>query len=275
MNMPNQPASEGSLNESVSKSKSNVRLFVFVVIAVHAVFFAGVLLQACKPKEEKAAQLPSSPPPPLDNPPPYAGGYQPGGNAGLPPGGPPPISLPPGGGIASAPGGLPPQGSPGGVALPPPPAQPAIVETPQPPPAAPPVAPVAPVAPAPVDSGSGPKQHAIAKGDSFSTLAKKYGVSAAAIAKANPDANPTKLKVGQKITIPAAAPKGAAAPEKSAVGKAGPGEYTVKSGDTLGKIAKAHKTSVKAIRDLNKLKTDQIKVGQKLTLPAGGEASTK
>lgn len=275
MNMPNQPASEGSLNESVSKSKSNVRLFVFVVIAVHAVFFAGVLLQACKPKEEKAAQLPSSPPPPLDNPPPYAGGYQPGGNTGLPPGGPPPISLPPGGGIASAPGGLPPQGSPGGVALPPPPAQPAIVETPQPPPAAPPVAPVAPVAPAPVDGGSGPKQHAIAKGDSFSTLAKKYGVSAAAIAKANPDANPTKLKVGQKITIPAAVPKGAAAPEKSAVSKAGPGEYTVKSGDTLGKIAKAHKTSVKAIRDLNKLKTDQIKVGQKLTLPAGGEASTK
>lgn len=267
MNMPNQPASEGSLNESVSKSKSNVRLFVFVVIAVHAVFFAGVLLQACKPKEEKAAQLPSSPPPPLDNPPPYAGGYQPGGNTGLPPGGPPPISLPP--------GGMSPQGNPGGVALPPPPAQPAIVDTPQPPPAAPPVAPVAPVAPAPVDGGSGPKQHAIGKGDSFSTLAKKYGVSAAAIAKANPDANPTKLKVGQKITIPAAAPKGAAAPERSAVGKAGPGGYTVKSGDTLGKIAKAHKTSVKAIRDLNKLKTDQIKVGQKLTLPAGGEASTK
>jgi LysM repeat protein len=50
-----------------------------------------------------------------------------------------------------------------------------------------------------------------------------------------------------------------------------PGTHTVKSGETLGKIAKANKTTVKAIRDLNKLKTDQIKVGQKLKLPAAGE----
>lgn len=127
--------------------------------------------------------------------------------------------------------------------------------------------------PEPPPSLDGPKQHTIGKGDSFSTLAKKYGVSAAAITKANPDANPNKLKIGQKVTIPAAAPK-SATPETKKTADAKPdeaGTYTVKSGDTLGKVAKANKTTVKAIRDLNKLKTDQIKVGQKLKLPAASD----
>lgn len=244
--MPNQPATEGSLNESASKSKSNVRLFVFVVIAVHAIFFAGVLLQACKPKEEpKPAQYTPATPPPLDNPPPPA-------YTALPPGGPPPISLPP------------------------PPVAPALPE----PPAAP--APVAPalVVPAPTTTAAGPnagpKQHVIAKGDSFATLAKKYGVPTAAITKANPDANPTKLKIGQKITIPAPTEKGATpTPTTPGAKKDNAGEYTVKSGDSLGKIAKANKTTVKALRDLNHLKTDQIKVGQKLKLSGAAAAPEK
>lgn len=245
--MPNQPATEGSLNESASKSKSNVRLFVFVVIAVHAIFFAGVLLQACKPKEEpKPAQFGPSTPPPLDNPPPPA-------YTALPPGGPPPISLPP------------------------PPVAPAF---PEPPVAPAPVVP-APIAPAPTttaaDPNAGPKQHVIAKGDSFSALAKKYGVPASAITKANPDANPTKLKIGQKITIPAPTEKGAAptAPKTPGAKTENAGEYTVKSGDSLGKIAKANKTTVKALRDANHLKTDQIKVGQKLKLPGAAAAPGK
>jgi LysM repeat protein len=46
-----------------------------------------------------------------------------------------------------------------------------------------------------------------------------------------------------------------------------PRTYTVKSGDTLTKVATAHKTTVKALRAANNLKTDAIKVGQKLTIP--------
>jgi LysM repeat protein len=46
----------------------------------------------------------------------------------------------------------------------------------------------------------------------------------------------------------------------------------VKSGDTLIRIAKAHGTTVKAIKSLNGLTTDRIKVGQKLNLP-GKEAA--
>lgn len=247
MNNPNQPAPEGSLSES-SKPKSNVRLFVFVIIAIHAVFFAGVLLQACKPKEEpKITSVAPTPPAPLND------LYPSAGNSGLPPGGPPPIALPGGPGTPQQP-------------LPPPPVSPAF---PEPPPAQPPVAVAPPIKPEVPPSVDGPKQHTIGKGDSFSTLAKKYGVSVASIVKANPDANPTKLKVGQKVTIPAAAPKSATPDKKTADAKPDElGTYTVKSGDTLGKVAKANKTTVKAIRDLNKLKTDKITVGQKLKLPS-------
>ncbi|NGX37396.1 MAG: Peptidoglycan endopeptidase LytF [Chlamydiae bacterium] len=43
--------------------------------------------------------------------------------------------------------------------------------------------------------------------------------------------------------------------------------YTVVTGDSLWKIARAHNTSVQALRDTNHLKTDSLKVGQTLTIP--------
>ena len=42
----------------------------------------------------------------------------------------------------------------------------------------------------------------------------------------------------------------------------------MKSGDNLTKIATAHGVTVKALRAANGLKTDSIKVGQKLKIPA-------
>ncbi len=44
--------------------------------------------------------------------------------------------------------------------------------------------------------------------------------------------------------------------------------YVVKSGDNLTRIAKAHHTTVQAIKAANGLKTDRILAGQKLKLPA-------
>ena len=43
--------------------------------------------------------------------------------------------------------------------------------------------------------------------------------------------------------------------------------YVVKRGDTLSGIAKRHGTSVSKIKRLNNLKSDLIKIGQKLALP--------
>lgn len=43
--------------------------------------------------------------------------------------------------------------------------------------------------------------------------------------------------------------------------------YIVKSGDSLGKIALDHKTTIKQLKELNHLTNDQIVVGQKLEIP--------
>jgi type IV secretory pathway VirB10-like protein len=43
--------------------------------------------------------------------------------------------------------------------------------------------------------------------------------------------------------------------------------YVVKSGDSLSRIAKAHKTTVRALKAANGLKTDRIDAGRKLELP--------
>jgi LysM repeat protein len=117
----------------------------------------------------------------------------------------------------------------------------------------------------------------VVKGDSFSKIAKKFGVSVKAIEAANPNVVPTKLQVGQKLSIPAGSGATAApAPTGMApAGATGGAElYTVKSGDTLTKIAKAYATTVKAIESENNLATTQIKVGQKLKIPAKAEAAT-
>jgi LysM repeat protein len=113
------------------------------------------------------------------------------------------------------------------------------------------------------------KDHTVAKGDSFYTISKKYGVTVRAIAEANPGVDSTRLKIGQKLKIPA--PSAARAATNGGGTAAGDEKsYTVKSGDTLMKIAKAHGVTVKALRSANNLRTDRITVGQKLKIPAKG-----
>jgi LysM repeat protein len=57
-------------------------------------------------------------------------------------------------------------------------------------------------APAATVDASGKKLHAIAAGDTFSSLSKQYGVSVKAIQEANPEADSSHLKIGQQIVIP-------------------------------------------------------------------------
>lgn len=54
---------------------------------------------------------------------------------------------------------------------------------------------------APVQAGK-PREHVLEFEDTLSGLAKRYGVTTAAIMKANPGLDPKKLKPGKKITIP-------------------------------------------------------------------------
>ena len=140
----------------------------------------------------------------------------------------------------------------------------------------PPTVPETPVPPAPP---VGATEYTIAKGDSFSTIAPKFHVTAKAIADANPGVDSKKLHIGQKIHIPAPtttttnpAPAGTGTTAIETPAVTGEQTYTVKSGDNLTKIATQFGITVKALRAANSLRTDSIKVGQKLKIPAKAAA---
>ncbi len=109
------------------------------------------------------------------------------------------------------------------------------------------------------------------KGDTLAKIAKAHGVTLKALEDANPGVVPTKLKINQKLTLPAG---GAAAPaatgtsagaDMTGTSTGGEETYTVKSGDTLTKIAKAHGVTLKALEAANpSVDPNHIKVGLKV-----------
>ena len=141
-----------------------------------------------------------------------------------------------------------------------------------PPPVAATNPPVAPVAPGePVAPPAVATEYTVVQGDTLGAIAKNNHISLKALTDANPGVEPTKLKIGQKLHIPAPATATATTSPMSAApvdSTGGEQVYTVKSGDVLYNIAKAHGTTVKAIRTANDLKSDRIVVGQKLKIPA-------
>jgi LysM repeat protein len=233
INTPNPLIPQGALPEV--RSKSRTRIVVFAILAVHVVFVCVLLLQGCKRTTETGQGEETNVPalPTFE----------------------PPTNL------------TPPQPSPFQPPVPSQPTQLVSDVIPQVPP------PVPPPQPPPTVPGEGEREHVVVKGDSFYTLGRKYGVSSKAIAEANPGVDSTRLKLGQKLRIPAPSPTRAAhAGANGGTTETGEKIYSVKSGDTLLKIAKAHGVTVKALRSANKLPTDQIKVGQKLRIPAKASA---
>ncbi len=123
--------------------------------------------------------------------------------------------------------------------------------------------------------------YTVQSGDSLSKIAAKVGVTAREITELNNIKDANKIRVGQKLVLPSyaqsvpageskpAAKKPAAKPQPAAPAVAGKGEYVVRSGDSLSKIAVRNGTTVKALREVNDLKSDMIRIGQKLKLPAG------
>jgi LysM repeat protein len=154
-----------------------------------------------------------------------------------------------------------------------PPSLPSVTSTSAPPATMSNTMPVAtPPPPPPAPEVPATTEYVVLKGDSFYTIAQKFHLKMKDVEAANPNVQPTKLKAGQKIQVPAGA-SGAGAtantPGTNAMSDSG-GEttYVVKPKDTLTKIAKEFGTTVKALRALNSLKIDAIKAGQKLKVPS-------
>jgi LysM repeat protein len=92
--------------------------------------------------------------------------------------------------------------------------------------------------------------HVVKKGDTLSSLARKYSLTVEDLKELN-DLNAAKgLKAGQKLLLR----------------KTGPRTYTVKKGDTIWKIAKKFAMDEEEIMFLNDLETDDLRPGRKLLL---------
>jgi len=229
MSTPNPLVPQGTLPD---KGKSHVRIAVFTILAIHVVLLGGLLILGCKKTEEPPPSDLSSLTnafPPL--PPPDFPPIEPT-NPPVNTGFPPPTYTPP--------------------TYTPPTYTPPTFVTPEPP---------------PVLTGPG-TEHVVIKNESFSTIAKKYGVSIRAIEEANPGVDSRRLKIGQKLRIPAASAPRATGVANGSLTSEGLKVYTVKSGDNLTKIASAHDVKIKELRAVNGLRTDALKVGQKLKIPS-------
>ncbi|WP_426225664.1 LysM peptidoglycan-binding domain-containing protein [Pseudarthrobacter sp. DSP2-3-2b1] len=124
-----------------------------------------------------------------------------------------------------------------------------------------------------------PAEYSVARGDTISGIAGKFGLDTYEVLKLNNLQPNTIIYPGQKIKLTGPA---ASAPAQSAPATAAPaaspasagGSYTVKSGDTLGAIAARHNVSLADIFSWNGLNMRSIIYpGQKVKVGAGEAAA--
>lgn len=115
-------------------------------------------------------------------------------------------------------------------------------------------------------------RHKIRRGETISTIARKYGVSQYAIFEANNLSRRSKIYAGKSLIVPVPNDRSYQRSKKDEY-KADGNLYTVRSGDTVWDIARAFGTTPEKIRRLNKLdRRSRIYVGEKLRIYSSGGA---
>ncbi len=118
--------------------------------------------------------------------------------------------------------------------------------------------------------------HRVRRGETLSTIAKRYRSSVRAIVAFNGLRSARFIRAGWKLKIPlrgtkvsrrpAPTPKKISLTTPSSTGSEFV-QYTVRRGDSLWKIARRFGTTTKAIRRFNQLSSPQLRIGQILYIP--------
>ncbi|MEZ4611563.1 MAG: LysM peptidoglycan-binding domain-containing protein [Caldilineaceae bacterium] len=104
-------------------------------------------------------------------------------------------------------------------------------------------------------------EHVVQPGETLGTIAEKYGISSAELARANNIANPNLLREGQVLRIPGIDPPTAARLRGET--------HVVQSGESMSQIALDYGVTVDAILAANELSNpNDLRVGQELVIPA-------
>ncbi|MCS7056266.1 MAG: LysM peptidoglycan-binding domain-containing protein [Thermoflexales bacterium] len=110
-----------------------------------------------------------------------------------------------------------------------------------------------------------PREYVVQPGDTLLGIALAFGVSMASIQALNNLEDPSLIRAGQTLKIPAEQPQ----PGESALWTL----YTVRPGDTLSAIAARFQLKVADLTRANQISEDAIiRVGQKLVIPVGSAA---
>ena len=102
----------------------------------------------------------------------------------------------------------------------------------------------------------GGEKYIVSSGDNLGKIANKYKTSVDELVRLNDISDPNMININQELVVPKIA-------QDSTLNK-----YTVKSGDTLGKLATKYNTSVTQLAKLNNIQdVNKINVNQELILP--------
>ncbi|MEP7041217.1 MAG: LysM peptidoglycan-binding domain-containing protein [Chloroflexota bacterium] len=121
--------------------------------------------------------------------------------------------------------------------------------------------------------------HVVASGETLTGIARRYGSTIAALARANGIANPSYLRTGQRLTIPGAAASTPAEPPEARPAKApapvvAPTIHVVASGENLTRIARRYGSTVAAIAKANGIANPSyLRPGKRLTIPGAATSA--
>lgn len=123
------------------------------------------------------------------------------------------------------------------------------------------------------EAGTG--RYRVANGDTLGAIARRFGVSVAQLRAWNGLPN-TFIRAGRYLVVrpDGAGKSGTSVRASSSAGPAPSGRYRVRRGDTLGKIAARHGTSVSRLMAWNGLRSTRIGVGQTLKVPGASNSGS-
>jgi membrane-bound lytic murein transglycosylase D len=113
------------------------------------------------------------------------------------------------------------------------------------------------------------RYHTVQRGESVSLIAQRYGTSVSTLSRANNLSRNYLIRVGQRLRIPVSGSSYVSFTPRTLTKEGEKMIYSVKRGDNLYVIAKSFNTTVQEIKDQNGLKSNILRVGQKLVIQSG------